>query len=40
MVYDARQLLSDVREMVRNDGKEQGIPEGALPQQGFKQVKH
>jgi imidazolonepropionase-like amidohydrolase len=40
IVYDAKQLLSDVREMVRNAKEEQGIPEGALPLQGFKQAKN
>ena len=36
IVYDAKQLLSDVREMVRKDKAAQGIPEGTLPLEGLK----
>jgi imidazolonepropionase-like amidohydrolase len=35
IVYDAKQLLSDVREMVRAAKQAEGIPEGALPLEGL-----
>lgn len=36
VVYNAKQLLEDVRQMVREAKEAEGIPEGVLPLEGFK----
>ena len=35
IVYNAKQLLGDIREMVAKDKAERGIPEGVLPMTGL-----
>ena len=35
IVYNAKELLGDIRDMVAKDKAEKGIPEGALPLEGL-----